>query len=145
MNEKKLVEIRNLKKYYRLDRHTTVKAVDGVSFDILKGEIFGLVGESGSGKSTTGKALMHLFEPTDGSVCFDGMEISDKSVYRKNRSRITGEMQMIFQDAASAVNTRMTIGEIIAEPFRIRSRKAGKKRFGKKQQSSWLSLDSAAV
>ena len=61
MNENKLVEVRELKKYYMLDKHTTVKAVDDVSFDILKAN-FWLVGESGSGKSTTGKALMHLFE-----------------------------------------------------------------------------------
>lgn len=132
MNGKKLVEVRELRKYYRLDKHTTVRAVDGISFDILKGEIFGLVGESGSGKSTTGRALMHLFESTGGSVCFEGLEISDKSVYRKNRRRITGEMQMIFQDAASAVNTRMTIGEIITEPFRIRGEKAGKKELREK-------------
>ena len=122
MNENKLIEIRDLKKYYRLDKHTAVKAVDGVSFDIYKGEIFGLVGESGSGKSTTGKALVHLFEPTGGSVCFDGLEISDKSVYRKNRRRITGEMQMIFQDAASAVNTRMTKMCIRDRPWRAGNR-----------------------
>lgn len=132
MNEEKLVEVRELKKYYKLDKHTTVKAVDGISFDILKGEIFGLVGESGSGKSTTGKALMHLFEPTGGSIFFDGLEISDKAIYRKNRSQITREVQMIFQDAASAVNTRMTIGEIIAEPLKIRSRKTGKKELREK-------------
>lgn len=92
-----------------------VKAVDGVAFDIYKGETLGLVGESGCGKSTTGRAVLRLYDPTAGSVTFDGTDIAELSdeAMRQMRPR----MQMIFQDPQACLNPRMTVGAIIAEPL----------------------------
>lgn len=116
-----LVELRNVRKYYPihsgiLKRHTgDVKAVDGVSFDIRQGEIFGLVGESGCGKSTLGKTVIRLLEPTDGEIVFDGTDLSSlsSSELRKRRRNI----QMIFQDPASSLNPRMSVEQLIEEPM----------------------------
>ncbi len=87
MNREKILEIKNLKQYFHLDKSTTVKAVDDISFDIYKGEIFGLVGESGSGKSTTGKTIIRLHESTGGEVIYKGNCISDKKTYKFIKKR----------------------------------------------------------
>jgi len=101
-----------------------VHAVDGVSFDVRRGETFGIVGESGCGKSTTARLLMRLLQPTSGSVRFDGREIADlKSSEIKPLRR---EMQMIFQDPYSSLNPRRTVGTIIGEPFAIHGMHEGK-------------------
>ncbi len=94
-----------------------VKAVDGVSFTIRKGEVFGLAGESGSGKSTVGRLILGLLEPTEGRVVFDGTDLGSLApeAMRKMRSR----MQVIFQDPLASLNPRMTIGEAISHPVRI--------------------------
>jgi peptide/nickel transport system ATP-binding protein len=94
-----------------------VKAVDGVSFTIKRGEIFGLVGESGCGKTTTGRAIIRLIEPTSGHVLFDGVDVDELprgevKAYRK-------EMQIIFQDPFESLNPKMTIYELVAEPLEI--------------------------
>ena len=94
-----------------------VHAVDGVSFDVRRGETFGIVGESGCGKSTTARLLMRLLEPTSGSVRFDGREIAGLST--KEIKPLRREMQMIFQDPYSSLNPRRTVGTIISEPFII--------------------------
>jgi peptide/nickel transport system ATP-binding protein/oligopeptide transport system ATP-binding protein len=94
-----------------------VRAVDGVSFDVLRGETLGLVGESGCGKSTTARLLLRLVEATSGSIQFDGEEISTASGSRLKELR--RDMQMIFQDPYSSLNPRKTVGTIIAEPFAI--------------------------
>jgi ABC-type oligopeptide transport system ATPase subunit len=94
-----------------------VRAVDGVSFDVLRGETLGLVGESGCGKSTTARLLLRLVEPTSGSIRFDGEEISNAKAGRLKELR--RDMQMIFQDPYSSLNPRKTVGTIIAEPFAI--------------------------
>jgi oligopeptide/dipeptide ABC transporter ATP-binding protein len=118
-----LVEVRDLVKHFPiraglLQRQAGwVRAVDGVSFDVLRGETLGLVGESGCGKSTTARVLLRLTQPTAGSIKFDGEEIANARGGRLKRLR--REMQMIFQDPYSSLNPRKTVGSIIAEPFVI--------------------------
>ncbi|CCC58088.1 MULTISPECIES: ABC transporter ATP-binding protein [Caloramator] len=119
----KLVEVYGLKKYFPMKGgffNRTVnylKAVDGVSFFINRGEVLGVVGESGCGKSTTGRTILKLLEPTDGKIVFDGEDITklEGEALRKKRK----EMQLIFQDPYSSLNPRMTVGEIIGEPITI--------------------------
>jgi peptide/nickel transport system ATP-binding protein/oligopeptide transport system ATP-binding protein len=119
-----LVEVRDLVKHFPITRGiifrkqvATVHAVDGVSFDVMRGETLGLVGETGCGKSTTARLITRLLEPTDGTVRFDGRDISHASSGELKPLR--REMQMIFQDPYSSLNPRKTVGTIIAEPFRI--------------------------
>lgn len=123
MKEKEvLVKVENLKKHFPIYEGVirrqvgAVKAVDGVSFEIYKGETLGLVGESGCGKSTTGRTLLMLQPPTDGSIQFKGTEISNKSDQELRPMR--PDMQMIFQDPHACLNPRMTVGSIIDEPLR---------------------------
>jgi oligopeptide transport system ATP-binding protein len=113
----KLVRADGLAKHYPINSGGAVRAVDGVSFTIGRGETLALVGESGCGKSTTGRLLMRLVEPTSGTVRFDDVEISelDKVGLRTTRRR----MQLIFQDPGSAFNPRMTVASLIAEPMRL--------------------------
>ena len=101
-----------------------VHAVDGVSFDVRRGETFGIVGESGCGKSTTARLLLRLLEPTSGSVRFDGREIAD--LKPSEIKPLRREMQMIFQDPYSSLNPRRTVGTIISEPFAIHGMHEGK-------------------
>ena len=116
-----LVQVRDLKMYFPiysglLRRHTgDVKAVDGVSFDIMQGETLGLVGESGCGKSTVGRALIRLYELTGGSVVIDGEDIATLAPEALRRKRPT--MQMVFQDPQASLNPRRTVAQIIAEPL----------------------------
>ena len=95
----------------------TVKAVDGISFDIKKGETLGLVGESGCGKTTTGRCILQLENQTDGSIVFEGQELKDLD--QKQMSKVREKIQVIFQDPYSSLNPRMKIGEIIAEPIAV--------------------------
>jgi oligopeptide transport system ATP-binding protein len=119
MKVEKLLEVKNLKHYFKLDRNTVIKAVNDISFDIYQGEIFGLVGESGSGKSTTGRSIINIYQPTGGDVYYKGKQISDPHVYKKEKTYINRNMQIVFQDSTSSFNSRMTIGEIIEEPLII--------------------------
>jgi oligopeptide transport system ATP-binding protein len=116
-----LVKVRGLKMHFPiysglLRRKTgAVKAVDGISFDIMPGETLGLVGESGCGKSTVGRALLRLYEVTDGSVVIDGEDVATLSADKLRRKRPT--MQMVFQDPQASLNPRMTLAAIIGEPL----------------------------
>ena len=122
-SNEKLIEIKDLKKYFESKKpfgtkeKKFVKAVDGVTFDIKKGETFGLVGESGCGKSTLGRTITRLYDVTSGNIIFDGTDISklNKTQLKPYRKR----MQVIFQDPYSALNPYMNISEIIDEPLRI--------------------------
>lgn len=112
-----ILKVRNLKQYFHM-RRTVVKAVDDISFDIYKGEVFGLVGESGSGKSTTGRAIIRLYRPTGGKIVFNGVDISNK-INKEDKSMLRQKMQMIFQDPMASLNPRMKVGTIIAEGLDI--------------------------
>ncbi len=119
-----LIEVRDLVKEFpiRGEMFTrrgagTVRAVGGVSFDVMEGETFGLVGESGCGKSTTARLMTRLLDPTSGTINFRGTDIA--SLSRKQLKPVRREMQMIFQDPYSSLNPRKTVGSIIAEPFLI--------------------------
>src|SRR5215468_7756112 len=116
-----LVDVKGLKVHFPIKGGllgrtvAQVKAVDGVDMFIRKGETLGLVGESGCGKSTTGRAILQLIKPTEGSVKLDGVELTrlPSGEVRKKRS----EMQMVFQDPYGSLDPRYTIGQIIAEPL----------------------------
>jgi oligopeptide transport system ATP-binding protein len=119
-----LVIVRNLKKYFPItkgnimQRHVgDIKAVDGVSLDIYRGETLGLVGETGCGKTTLGRTMLRLYKPTEGQIIFDGCDLIDikSSELRHMRRR----MQMIFQDPYASLNPRMTIGSIISAPLTV--------------------------
>ncbi|MFV0498605.1 MAG: ABC transporter ATP-binding protein [Bacilli bacterium] len=114
----KILEVKNLKQYFKVGRKKFVKAVDDISFHIYKGETFGLVGESGSGKSTTGRAIIKLYKPTSGSIIFDGVCVS-KENNAEVRKLLAEKMQMIFQDPMASLNPRMKVIDIIAEGLDI--------------------------
>ncbi|MDR2079368.1 MAG: ATP-binding cassette domain-containing protein [Treponema sp.] len=112
-----LLRVRNLKQYFRINRNYTVKAVDGVSFDIFPGETYGLVGESGSGKSTIGRTLIRLYKPSAGSIEFKGRDISG-DMNTETRLILRTKMQMIFQDPMASLNPRKKVLEIISQGLR---------------------------
>ncbi|MBT2583767.1 oligopeptide/dipeptide ABC transporter ATP-binding protein [Planococcus sp. ISL-109] len=117
MTNETLLSVQELKRYFDLGKDTTLKAVDGISFDIKRGETFGLVGESGCGKSTAGRTIMGLYGSTDGKVEYDGVDIHKMS--GKDRFDYLRNMQMIFQDPYASLNPRSTVFEIIAEPMQV--------------------------
>lgn len=115
-----VLEVRDMKKYFPVKegffprKKKYVKAVDGISFDIKRGETFGLVGESGCGKTTAGRTIIRLYDPTDGVVKFNNQVIDDTNIKDVRR-----DMQMIFQDPYGCLNPRMTVAEILGEPLEI--------------------------
>lgn len=115
--KKKLVEVKHLKQYFGTKKNL-VKAIDDISFDIYEGETFGLVGESGSGKSTTGRALLRLYQPTDGEILFEGKDIATLTK-GKELLEFRKEAQMIFQDPYASLDSRMKVRDIIAEGIDI--------------------------
>ena len=114
-----LLDIQHLSHVFKLSKHAAIKAVDDVSFQMKKGEIFGLVGESGSGKSTVARCIMNIYKPTAGKILYNGINVCDKSSFRKHHKMLESDRQIIFQDSTSSLNQRMTIANIIAEPMSI--------------------------
>ena len=115
---KPILEVKDLKQYFPISRKFTVKAVDGISFDIMPGETYGLVGESGSGKSTTGRAIIRLYEPTAGKIIFEGQDISGKMSNEAIKTLRT-KMAMIFQDPMACLNPRKKVLDIVAQGLDI--------------------------
>ena len=114
-NDSTLLSIRDLKVHFHLGGKRVVKAVDGVSIDIYKGETLGLVGESGCGKSTLGRAILRLTEPTSGQVFYNDQDLAHLSSKRLREQR--RHLQIIFQDPYASLNPRMTVGQIVGEPL----------------------------
>ena len=117
MQAETILSVQQLKKHFHLGKDRVLKAVDGVSFDIKKGETFGIVGESGCGKSTAGRTIIGLYDRTAGDVLYDGKNIHKMN--EKEKFQFHRKMQMIFQDPYASLNPRMTVGEIIAEPLLV--------------------------
>ena len=137
-----LVEVRKLKKYFPIHRGVlrrqvgAVQAVDGVTFDIYRGETLGLVGESGCGKSTTGRTILQLLEPTEGEVIFEDKDLT--KLGKNDLRRARRDMQMIFQDPYASLNPRLTVGSIVAESLEIH--KIGNKKSRKERVQELLQL-----
>lgn len=130
-NGEVLLEVKNMKMYFPVTsgiifqkKVADVKAVDNVSFTINKGETLGLVGESGCGKTTTGRAILQLYKPTEGEVYFNGMRLNDMD--GSSMRAIRREMQIIFQDPYGSLNPRMTCGDIVGEPLVVHKLTSGK-------------------
>ena len=119
MEHEILLDVRHLTHIFPLSRKTAVKAVDDVSFQIRRGEIFGLVGESGSGKSTAARCVMNIYQPYAGQIYYKGIDTCDRGQFRKNKKMLQTTRQMIFQDSASSLNQKMKVSDIITEPMRI--------------------------
>jgi oligopeptide/dipeptide ABC transporter ATP-binding protein len=123
-NGQPLLDIKDLKKYFRVGR-ASLKAVDGITLHIDKGETFGLVGESGCGKSTAGRVLVRLYEPSGGEVFLDGKNVHDAT--GEEGKALNRKMQMIFQDPQASLNPRMIVSDIIAEGLDIHNMTSSKK------------------
>lgn len=125
-NEKNILEVKNLKKYFEVGKNQILRAVDDISFHIKAGETLGLVGESGCGKSTTGRTIVRLYDATEGEVLFEG-----ENVHKFNRKQAQGfakKAQMIFQDPYASLDSKMTVGDIITEGIDIHRMYRGKER-----------------
>jgi oligopeptide transport system ATP-binding protein len=131
-DKKTLLEVKDLKKYFTMKggllqrQKSYLKAVDGLNFEIKQGETFGLVGESGCGKSTTGRTVLRLYEPTGGSIMFDGKDLAPMSP--KELKPYRKRIQMIFQDPYASLNGRMTVNDIIGEGITVHQIFEGKEK-----------------
>ncbi|GAA0748066.1 oligopeptide/dipeptide ABC transporter ATP-binding protein [Clostridium oceanicum] len=126
MVKENLIEVRNLKKYFKVGKNATLKAVDGVDFNIKKGETLGLVGESGCGKTTCGRTILGLYKATDGEAKFKGKNIY--SFNKNEKKEFTKKAQIIFQDPYASLNPRMTVADIIGEGIDIHGIYKGEER-----------------
>jgi len=128
VDSEKLVDVEGVRKWFPVQKgfletllaggkRQYVRAVDGVTFDIKRGEVFGLAGESGSGKSTVGRLILHLLRPTDGTVTFDGIDL--ESLSKEELRKLRKRMQVVFQDPLASLNPRMRLGEAVEHPAKI--------------------------
>lgn len=115
--QEKLLEVKNLKKYFQVGKKVILKAVDNVSFNIYKGETLGLVGESGCGKSTTGRTITRLYDASGGQVLYEGHDVH--KLKQKKQRELNRKIQMIFQDPYASLNPRMIVEDIVAEGIEI--------------------------
>ncbi len=142
-NHQELVNVRGLVKHFPVEgSDDVVRAVDGVSFEILRGETLGLVGESGCGKSTVGRCLLRLIEPTSGQITFAGREVL--ALGKRELRELRREMQIVFQDPYASLNPRMKVGDIVGEPLvihRVGTKKTRRERVGELLQRVGLDPD----
>ena len=140
-----LLDIQHLSHVFKLSKHLCLKAVDDVSCQIKKGEIFGLVGESGSGKSTVARCIMNVYKPTAGKILYNGINVCDKAEFKKHRKMLEANRQIIFQDSTSSLNQRMKVADIIAEPMYIHRMKPprGSLRAEVEYQLSYVGMDAS--
>lgn len=143
MNKEVLVDVKNLTHQFHLTKKAVIRAVDDVSFQIFKGEIFGLVGESGSGKSTVARCLMNVYGPSAGAIRYHDINICDKKEFQKHKKMLQTKRQIIFQDSTSSLNQRMKVADIISEPMKIHHMTAprGSYREEAKFQMKYVGLD----
>lgn len=142
-----LLDIRHLTQVFPLTKKLAVRAVDDVSFQIRRGEIFGLVGESGSGKSTVARCVMNIYRPAGGQIVYRGIDTGNRMEVRKNRVLLQQERQMIFQDSASSLNQRMKVENIVMEPMRLAHRRPprGSYRAEAAYQLKYVGLDESCL
>ena len=119
MESEILLSAQNISHSFYLSKTASVRALDKLSFEIRRGEIYGLVGESGSGKSTAARCVMNLVKPQSGHIFYQGIDITDPRQFAANKKLLQTSRQMIFQDSTSSLNGRMKVADIIAEPMRI--------------------------
>ncbi|MBI9045422.1 MAG: dipeptide ABC transporter ATP-binding protein [Anaerolineaceae bacterium] len=137
-NKTPIVEVSNLKKYFPVfggffqRKIGDVKAVDGVSFQVFKGETLGLVGETGCGKTTVGRTMLRLYEPTAGKIVFNGTDLT--TLGEGKLRQIRREMQMIFQDPYASLNPRMTVGSIVGAPLDVHTKMSSTERLHRIQE-----------
>jgi oligopeptide/dipeptide ABC transporter ATP-binding protein len=124
-NKKPLIEVKSLKKHFKIPKKGTLHAVDGVSFEVYPGETLGLVGESGCGKSTVGNVIMRLLTNTDGELLYRGKNVFDAN--KEESLEYCRKMQIIFQDPYSSLNPRKTIREILSEGYKVQKIASGEK------------------
>ena len=122
IGKEKIIEMKNLKKYFPMKKRQVLKAVDNVTMDIYRGEVLSLVGESGSGKTTLGRTVSRLYPKTAGDILVEGKPVESYSV-----KEFTKKIQMIFQDPQASLNPRMTVGDIVAEGIDIHKLASSKK------------------
>ena len=140
-----LLDVQHLSHVFKLNKQVSIHAVKDVSFQIRKGEIFGLVGESGCGKSTVARCVMNIYRPTAGAVLYNGINTCDRREFRKHHKLLEADRQIIFQDSASSLNGRMTVADIIAEPMSIHRVKPprGSLRAEAEFQLSYVGMDAS--
>ena len=145
MDNEILLSVEHLTHSFRLTKQVRIRALDDLSFQVRRGEIFGLVGESGSGKSTAARCIMNLCRPDEGKMFYNGIDVCDPAQFRANRRYLQTARQMIFQDSNSSLDQRMSAADIIAEPLRIAHRKTprGSSRAEAAFQMKYVGLDAA--